>query len=372
MKNKFILTIVLILTLFVSGCGDQMYLEKSDIILLLGIDLDENNQLTFYASTPVFNTEVKKNYHVMKIKAKSLREASYQFDAISQGSIVKGKIQTILIGKKFLKNRPVLPYLDVILRDPKDDLNSKVVMVDGPVEDVFDANMEDKGRLGVVIRNMIDDTFKSGTILNPNLQQFVAQQFDKRFSPMIPTLKVIHKEPKITGIAFLSHEGLYVTSLSLSDSPIILSLQKFYLEKIPISLYISSSKVKEKKELRRISIAIKDIKRKVKTSFVNGHFQFDIELTLHADLVERMFFLDAAKHPQLLKAIIEEQLNHEYKKVIQKTQKNKIDPIGFGVYARAKQYDHWKKVKYNWFDEFAKAKVNISTKLILINTGVSH
>ncbi|MXQ52186.1 Ger(x)C family spore germination protein [Shimazuella alba] len=372
MKNKFILTIVLILTLFVSGCGDQMYLEKSDIILLLGIDLDDKNQVTFYASTPVFNTEVKKNYHVMKVKAKSLREARYQFDALSQGSVVKGKIQTILIGKKFLQDRSVMPYLDVILRDPKDDLSSRVVMIDGPVEDILDANMEDKGRLGVVIRNMIDDTFKSGTIHNPNLQQFVAQQFDKRFSPMIPAMKVIHKEPKIAGISFLSHEGLYVTSIHLSESPLLLSLQKFYLEKIPISLYISSNKVQEKKELRRISIAIKDIQRKVKTTIVNGHFQFDIELTLHADLVERMFYLDAAKHPQLLKRIIEEQLDHEYKKIIQKTQKNKIDPIGFGVYARAKQYDHWKKIEDKWFDEYAKAKINISTKLVIINTGVSH
>ncbi|WP_240874104.1 Ger(x)C family spore germination protein [Shimazuella soli] len=349
-----------------------MYLEKSDIILLLGIDLNEKNELVFFADTPVFNTDAKKKDHHIKVTAKSLREARYRFDSLSPGSIVKGKIQTILIGKKLLQNRAVLPYLDVILRDPKDDLNSRVIFIDGPVEDIFNANMSDKGRLSAVIRNMIDTSFYSGIITNPNLQQYVAQQLDTRFTPMVPAMKVIHNEPKITGMALLSHKGFYVTTLNLSESPLALSIQAFFTDKIPLSMNITSDKIHAKKELKRISIQIKKIKRKVDTRIVNGHYQFDVQLTLYADLVERMFFLDAEKHADLQNKIIEEQLDKEYNNLIRKIQQKKIDPIGFGVYARAFKYDQWKKIKGEWFDQYAKAKINIRTKLILINTGVSH
>lgn len=370
MKTKMMIIIICILVL--SGCGDRMYLERSDIILLLGIDLDEKNELTFYASTPVFNREAKKNTHIMKVKARSLREARYIFDSVSQGTIVKGKIQTILIGKKLLQNKPILPYLDVILRDPKDDLNSRVVMVDGPVEDILYSNMEDKGRLGVVIRNMIDSTFSSGVIANPNLQQYTAQQYDKRFSPMIPSIKTIGTEPKINGMALLTNKGLYISTWNLHQSPLAMALQSFFTERIPITLHISSNKMQIRKDMRWLSIGIKNIKRKVNTTIVNGHFHFDVQLTLYADLVERMFFLDSAQHAKLLKSMIEKQLDLEFNKLVIKTQEKKIDPIGFGIYARAQQYDQWKKVQDNWFEEFSKANVNIQTKLILINTGVSH
>nr|WP_245596725.1 Ger(x)C family spore germination protein [Shimazuella kribbensis] len=360
------------LCLLLSGCGDQLYLERSDIILMLGIDLDKNNDLIFFASTPVFNTEVKKNYHVMKVKAKSLREARYQFNALSQGTIVKGKIQTILVGKKFLQQRNVLPYLDVIIRDPKDDLNSKIVMVDGPVEDIFNSKMDDKGRLGVVIRNMLDNLFLSGVIISPNLQQFNASQLEKRFTPMIPEMKTINKNVKITGSALLSHNGLYQTSLNLIENPLALILQDFLTNQIPVSLPISSSRIHEKKELSRLSIAIKGVRKKVKTNVINGQFHFDIHLTVFADLVERMFYLDTANHPTEIKKLIADQLNIEVTRLIKKTQKHKIDPIALGVFARAQQYKNWKKVEDNWFETFSKAKVNITTDIVLINTGVIH
>jgi Ger(x)C family germination protein len=370
---KPLISIVTICLCFVlSGCGDQIYLERSDIILMLGIDLDENNQLTVYASIPVFSTEVKKNYHVLKVKAKSLREARYQLDSLSQGSIMKGKIQVILLGKKLLQNRSVLPYLDVILRDPKDDLNSRVVMVNGTIDDVLHANMDDKGRLSVVLRNMIDTTFESGIIANPTLQQFNAQHLDDRFTPMIPEIRVKNKELKISGMSLLTRDGKYITSLNLHESPLALVLQTFFTKQIPISLYISSNKIKKKTELRHISIGIKNIKRKITTRIVNNQYQFDVHYTIRADLVERMFFLDSESHPHLLKKIIEQQLNYELNKFIRRTQENEIDPIGFGVYARANHYKHWKKIQKHWCQEYAKAKIQITSNVIIDNTGGNH
>lgn len=37
-----------------------------------------------------------------------------------------------------------------------------------------------------------------------------------------------------------------------------------------------------------------------------------------------------------------------FNEVIKKIQDNKIDPIGLEVYARAYEYDHYKKVQEDW------------------------
>jgi hypothetical protein len=245
-------------------------------------------------------------------------------------------------------------------------------MVDGSVEDVFRANMEDKGRLGVVVRNMLDNSVKSGIIISPSLQQYNAVQLDLRGSPSIPTFIVKEKEIKIKGLALLNQDGKYVTSLNLHESSLTLILQDFLLEQIPITLQISSNQIEAPKKLRQLSIGIKKRKRKINTSYKNGHFTFDFQLDLSADLVERMFPLDASNHPHLLTSIIEQQLNQDIARLITKTQKHQVDPFGFGVFARAKQYEQWRKVRSDWFQAYGKADINVSTHLTLLNTGVSH
>ncbi|PGA97421.1 Ger(x)C family spore germination C-terminal domain-containing protein, partial [Bacillus wiedmannii] len=50
-------------------------------------------------------------------------------------------------------------------------------------------------------------------------------------------------------------------------------------------------------------------------------------------------------------------------------QKNKIDPIGLSLYARAFQYKEWKKVKEDWLQALAEAKINVKTHVKIKDTG---
>ncbi|MFB6731730.1 Ger(x)C family spore germination C-terminal domain-containing protein, partial [Bacillus mobilis] len=50
-------------------------------------------------------------------------------------------------------------------------------------------------------------------------------------------------------------------------------------------------------------------------------------------------------------------------------QQNKIDPIGLSLYARAYQYKEWKKVKGDWLQALAEAKINVKTHVKIKDTG---
>lgn len=49
-------------------------------------------------------------------------------------------------------------------------------------------------------------------------------------------------------------------------------------------------------------------------------------------------------------------------------QQNKIDPIGLSLYARAFQYKEW-KVKGDWSQALAEAKINVKTHVKIKDTG---
>ncbi|EEM00053.1 MULTISPECIES: Ger(x)C family spore germination C-terminal domain-containing protein [Bacillus] len=55
-----------------------------------------------------------------------------------------------------------------------------------------------------------------------------------------------------------------------------------------------------------------------------------------------------------LVALIMIQLNHDLNDLIHKVQRQKLDPFGFGDYARTFQYEHWKKSKMNGRIHFQK------------------
>lgn len=57
MKRWFHTFMIIPLLMMLTSCGYQVPLEDTTIVLILGIDLDEDNNLIFYESSPVFNKE---------------------------------------------------------------------------------------------------------------------------------------------------------------------------------------------------------------------------------------------------------------------------------------------------------------------------
>jgi Ger(x)C family germination protein len=372
MKRWVAVFIVICSTLFVSACGDQIYLEQADIILALGIDLNEKNQITFYAVTPTFDEELNEQEHDYQVTAHSLEEATLLFDALSQGKIAKGKIETILIGKKFLKTRQVIPCLDAILRDPKNDLNSKVVMVDGAVKDVFRLKSK-RGSLAVTLYNMMENTNDIG-LASPTLQQFSAISSDKRVTATLPMLKIEDQQIKITGQALLDKNGKYRSALNLKESALLICLYRYFTDQIPVTLSLSNTENDPTKRnaARKVSIRISNINRKFHTTYKQNRFHFNVRLTIYASLIERTFPYDVYNASPQLNKEMEQQFNRDLKKLTQKLQKLGVDPTGFGIYAKMKQYDAWKNIENKWTNSFSNAAIDIHTKVVIRNIGNYH
>ncbi|WP_261807857.1 Ger(x)C family spore germination C-terminal domain-containing protein [Paenibacillus sp. N3.4] len=122
-------------------------------------------------------------------------------------------------------------------------------------------------------------------------------------------------------------------------------------------------------DTNKISIGTNKVKTKIKTSYLEGKFHFDIEIKIAAGLTERYFPYDMKKNGKQLEKMAGEQVQKQMENLIKKIQENKIDPIGLGLYARANEYSRYVKVEDHWGEALAEADIHVSVKVGIASWG---
>lgn len=358
--------------LWLTGCGKEVYIETQRFLLTEGIDLDEEKKVVVYISSPVFSNVAKDRYKITTTTADTMRESKKKLESKLNGNIAPGKLQSILIGKKMLQQTNVLPYLDVFYRDPKNEINANVIVIDGSVEEVMHTNMSDKGRVGIVIRQLIESTYKSRISVLTTLLKFHQQMTDNAMTPCLTEMRVEKNDLVISGTTLLHTDGTYATSFNKQESSLLIFLQRNTKNPIPLTFHLSPEMFHTDEEMSYVSFNMKKVKVNFKTKFEGNHLTIDIQMKVPIDLTERLFTLDMEKQSKLLEQAIEQELEKECQDLIKKAQKNQVDPFGFGIYVRAHDYKNWKKVEDNWGKALSEATVNVSPKVVIKSIGVSE
>ncbi|MCK9861836.1 Ger(x)C family spore germination C-terminal domain-containing protein [Paenibacillus sp. ATY16] len=92
-------------------------------------------------------------------------------------------------------------------------------------------------------------------------------------------------------------------------------------------------------------------------------------MKVSAALTEQLFKYDIQKHADMLEAQLTQQMQDQLEKLIRKFQRNRIDPVGFGIYARAYQYQHFKPLEEEWGEAFSHAEVEFDVHVKIISMG---
>jgi Ger(x)C family germination protein len=371
---KFILACFWLLLM--PACGDRLNVENTTLSLVYGLDVDGDDKIIVYQVSPVFNKDAKKKYEVYGAKTDTTRQAREVFNSVSNGEIATGKLQVLMFSERLLKKESILPYLDVAYRDPKNTGNMRIVAVKGSVSSIVNSEFSDKPALPMYLTNVVDVEKESNRTAFVTLQHFHTLAFDKGITPAISEIKKGKTAIVVTGSVLLDKKARYKMSLNRRESALLLMLQKE--ARLPVSLTIRmpppSLKTlnvrKNRKEPGFITVNIVGLSRSISTHYKKNRFSFDVKMNLEIDLAERTFDVDMKKKKEQLTAIITDQLEKELNGLIQKVQKQHLDPFGFGWYARAYQYQQWKKVDNRWPDEFSRATVTVTPTIKIKSHGV--
>ncbi|MBP3961543.1 Ger(x)C family spore germination protein [Paenibacillus lignilyticus] len=367
------------LTMFVMllpGCFDQMNLEDASISLMLGIDVDEDNQIVIYSQSPVFYREAKEKTESAFVRADSIRLARAKFDSMLTGITTGGKLQSILVGKRLLQQKDWYDIFDLFYRVPKQTETPIIVVVDGPIENIFHYKPIDKPRLSLHVRKLIETANKGNITVSRNLQELRREMKDKGMTASLTQLKKEKQNVVVTGTALLNKQGQLKEHFSLQETTLFLLLQHQFTGTPSFILELDG--VQEESEdgnhAVKNAVAFEILKSRydVGTNVRDGRFIFDVTMQLNI-IVTTMQTDDpeyAKETTPKLQRLIATKLQQQFQQLIHRCQDKQIDPFGFGIYARAYQYKAWKPVQDDWGAAFADANVNIKLKVAIKSTGV--
>jgi Ger(x)C family germination protein len=362
MKRWVPVLVSLLLVILLSSCGGKPPLEDLALALILGVDLDDKNNLTFYELNPVFSKGSKKGLEAYGVRAKTIRDSRRVFDSLTTGEVTAGKIQVLLVGERVLEQADWFSILDTVYRNPNFSMNTRVVAVKGPVSDIIFYNPGEKPELSLHIKAVIDKSYDRTRAVKGTLQELHREVYEKGMTPIISEMKK-GKKLEYSGMTLLYNKGKYAASLDVPESTLLLVLKnekrrEFNLT-IPIFPIEKEKNIFHKNEM---SFQASRLKTKIKTSYKKDTFHFDMKVNMTVNIMERIFPEDEVKKAELVK-LMEKELQKQFTDLIKKIQKKKIDPIGLGLYARAYHYEQFKKVDNDWGKALAESDINVSVNV---------
>jgi Ger(x)C family germination protein len=355
--------------LFATACSDQLYLENAATPLALGMDLDKNDKFHFYGTVPVFSKNIRKKSQEIAGTAESLRQSRSFQDAQTAGTIQGRNYQVILLGRRLLQHDDWFAMLDVLFRDARNTITDRMIAVDGSVTDVIYLNPPDQPLLPILLRGMVDTKTKRSETYSTTAQELHRQFFDKGVTPYIAEIKIVNKQVQLKGSALLDAKGKYAMSLNGQETILLNLLQKQADPGFSLSYRLPGKPIKPPFETDMFSFTGGKPKTKIMTGYENGKFKFDIHIKTKIGLSEHLFPFNVAQDAKSLEKQASALMEKQIEELIQKMQRHKVDPIGLGVYARAKRYKQYIKVEEDWPEAFSHAEVNVKVKLSISAMG---
>ncbi|MDR7318146.1 Ger(x)C family spore germination protein [Brevibacillus nitrificans] len=368
MRKILRMAVALLMLVSLPGCTDRIDLEDATLSLMIGLDLSEKNDLIFYVSSPVFSREAQAKSEEFGVKAHSLRESRQRFDELVSGLTLSGKVQLFVLGRRLLDTPDWFQLMDVVYRDARFSVNARMIVYDGPLEELFHMRSKTKPRVALHLMKLVDTANRRNITVKTTAQELHRQMYEKGLTPTITKLDKA-TTVQVEGTALLTETGKFATVISSRETSFLQMLLQGRRGEISISLPYPDSTEKEKIVKKRVSFFVKGLSKKVKTSFVDGKFQFDVDLKLRTSISERLFPFDMDKDYKKMETMLEKEFQREYQELFQKCQQLKIDPFGFGLHARAYQYEAWKKVQNEWTQAFSQAKINITPHVDIKGNG---
>ncbi|WP_088044455.1 Ger(x)C family spore germination protein [Bacillus sp. EAC] len=363
------LTVLLIIGVY--GCKGKVNIEDVTLSLILGIDVNEKNEVEVYMSSPVFSPDAKEKNEQFQIKTLSLKEARNYFDSMASGITAGGKIQAVLIGKKAIEHKNWFSIMDMLYRDPKVRLNADVVFVNGPLKDIYDLKLEDKPRLSIFIPQLLQTADFRNVAFRTSLRKLHLYEYERGITPFAPELTLDKGILKVTGTTLLDRQDLYSRTLTLQETQLLKIITDHLEGQLSVTIPLKKYKKDEDVFINDItSFYVKEIKRKVIKKYSDGRYEFTVNLKMPIMITESPIRLEDNSGDEFKNAI-QKELEKQLNEFVTSLQKEKLDPVGFGIFAHSFKYSEWEKVEDNWLKEYQQAKIKVNVEIILQDKGIT-
>lgn len=373
-KIKIILLtfIILVNSIFTSGCWNYREIDELSIVAGLAIDKGIKNQFQITVETIQISggRESKKTSKIITTEGKTIFDAARNMIALSGKKLYWAHTKVIILSKE-VASEGVTKVIELYNRDAETREDVHLLISEGEsAKEILDAQVATETIKSFALDEMIKNQVNLSKAPITNVLKFDIESKTKGISAVIPTvnLKQIDGKmiPQIMGTAIIKKDKL-VGFLNDEETKDLI----FIRNEIKGGLLIEE--IQEKDTPTVVSLEIFKSKSKVKP-IVDGKnikINLNIDTTVTIDEIEGTgnFFDDEGQ--MKLEQSAENTLKKRIESLIEKIQSEyDADIFGFAAKLQEDKAEVWNSIGDNWEEVFKDLKVNVKTRVHIKSSAV--
>lgn len=368
MKKKIAFALVIVFSLFQTGCWDAREIDELAFVLSIGLDKTDNGfkvtaQIASpdtYSKTPSGSSSQKaKPYWIISSTGKTIFEAIRNMSSISSRRIFWSHIKVIVISEELARIN-TLEIFDFFSRNPEIRLRALVAVTPGEAGKVIDIVPETEKDPSLYLEKIIENRSLNGKSYMIMLKDFLEDYLEPNVGTV--TSRIILDKSKSPH--FLKTSGAYVFD-SGKVSGALKEEQTRGLLWIKNQMKDSIMVVNCPYDYKPVTLEIKKAKTSLKSHLQSGVPSFTVKVNVSANITEQACntnFNDIQKLKELEKAM-EEAIAKDIQSTITTAKNNQIDFIGLSRALHGEHKDEWHQIYPKWNKIFKTSEVNIAVKV---------
>src|SRR5690625_204149 len=373
------LTMLLLLSILMTGCIEPEQIEKIGIINARGLDL-ENDLLETTVVIYQFSSESDSISKTRTGKGQTVRGAMEDTEHTTSFRLTPGKIKVEMFGKEIAK-KGIFPYLDTLARDAQMSDMMYLTISDTTAKEILsiEENILSKN-VGQFLYELIKNETTDQNIPRKTVHEFFQIYYEVGQDNVLPVFEIHEDVPRQKSIAILQDDKL-VGEVS-SENNILINLMDSTIKRqiievtLPTEPFIAYKKKGEKHHHNDpFHTAYRIEKGNSKNKVGDGE-----NLPLQTDTKIKLRLLEQStkfsiKNDQVLKLCekeVEKKSTSDYCALLEQLQKLSADPFGYGRYYRIylKEQKDEKLTVARGREKFPKIRVDFNVDLEIIRHGI--
>jgi len=368
MKRKLQFLFISISCLFLlTGCWDQRLLKETRFILAIGIDKAKDGKVK--GTYEVENAQVyPQSAIITEVEGINGRDTTLAVNNKISEKLDVSKLKVFFIGEKLAKEEGIYPYLDILLREPNNPINTFLIINKGETSSYLTNPIPDEAIPSDYYQKLIQKEVDSGILTNMNVLKSSKLYAATHHDILLPYMKQSPDQtPVVDGLAMFNGDKFTGQTLSPRESVIFNLLDNKKSEQQP-SLIIKIRDHEHPNIKNYISLSVLNSKRKIKVNSQNEHVTGKFSLDLDISIIESPKY-NVQKYDEFLTKAIEKELTKRTNKVIQKLQKANSDGLGIGQQLHSFHYKEFQKL--DWKGEaYKNADIKATVKVTIKEHGL--
>lgn len=366
--KKLVIPLILILILL-TGCWDQIFVEKTGYSLMIGIEMTDLNKISVTSVMPVIGIENKNKVQVISVACDNIRDSRALSQRLTNQGVAGGKMQELIFSDKLAK-KGIHDLLEVFERDPSNPVLAYVVVVDGSPKELIDktSNLENRPILPVYVHDLLEQNIKQSQLPEERIYNYDIDYFEDGIDPVTPLIKLEGDNIVAEGSALFANDKMVGNIDTRQTELLNIMMGEFKPAGYTFKDAAFSSNDTSESPRSGLNMSIKKATPQIDISIENKIPVINVTLSLSGDVSGYKWDdLDEDSEQSKIEETMTKEINIESNDLIKYMQLVGSDPVGFGNMVRVKYNSYWKSIK--WDEIYKEAKIQVKADVTYEQNG---